>query len=401
MARVMAVVPAAGQGTRMGLAVRKQFLTLAGQPLLGHVLKVFEESPHIQGVVVVVSPGQEDFCRELVLAPNEFTKVTAVTAGGATRQESVYNGLMALQPDTEIVAVHDGARPLVRGEDIQAAVEAALACGAAACAVPVKDTVKIAGPGGFVVETLPRERLWLIQTPQAFNYRLLVDVHNRARAEGRMGTDDAVLVELAGLPVKLVAGSYENIKITTPEDLVVAAAIFESRRLKSVGYGQAGGRTAVRTGFGYDVHRLVEGRPLVLGGVIIPHSKGLDGHSDADVLVHAIMDALLGAAGAGDIGRHFPDSDSRYKGIKSFLLLERVREIMREKGLKVENVDAVIVAQEPRLAPYTGEMAVYIANALMTGPGRVNIKATTTEGLGFTGAGEGIAAYATVLLAGA
>lgn len=398
MARVSAVVPAAGRSTRLGLDVRKQFLSLAGKPVLGHVLKAFEESPYVQGIVVVVSPGQEDFCRERVLVPYGFTKVKAVIAGGSTRQESVYNGLKTIHPETEVVVVHDGARPLLTAWNIHDAVEAALAHGASACAVPVKDTVKMSGPGGFVSETLPRERLWLTQTPQAFDFRLLVDVHDRARREGWTGTDDASLVEMAGLPVKLVAGSYENIKITTPEDLVLASAIFGARQ-GAAGYGGTGEMFAVRTGFGYDAHRLVEGRPLVLGGVMIPHKKGLEGHSDADVLVHAVMDALLGAAGAGDIGRHFPDSDSRYGGIKSLLLLERVREVIQEKELAVENVDAVIVAQEPRLAPYTGQMAGCMAKALETDPGRVNVKATTTEGLGFTGAGEGIAAYATVLLA--
>ena len=398
MVRVMAVVPAAGQGRRMGSSVKKQYLSLGGLPLLGHVLRVLEACPVISGVVVAASPGEVEFCRERVAGPLGCKKVTAVVAGGGTRQESVYNALLALPPATGIVVVHDGARPLLGPAELQNAVAAAVRHGAATCAVPVKDTVKLAGTDGDVAETLPRERLWLTQTPQAFDFQLLLQAHRRARESGSAGTDDAVLVEMLGRPVKLVMGSYENFKITTPEDLVMAEAVIAGR---GGGRGEAGRRMNVRTGFGYDVHRLAEGRPLILGGIDIPCRKGLAGHSDADVLTHAVMDALLGAAGAGDIGRHFPDSDSRFKGINSLRLLEMVRAIIFERGFVVENVDSVIVAQEPKLAPYMDKMAGALAGALGTEPGRVSVKATTTEGLGFAGTGEGMAAYATVLLAAA
>ncbi|MCL6558299.1 MAG: 2-C-methyl-D-erythritol 4-phosphate cytidylyltransferase [Firmicutes bacterium] len=230
MVRIMAVVPAAGQGGRMGTETRKQFLPLAGIPVLGHVLRVFEESPFIQGVVISAAPDELEYCREQVVLRLGFKKVSAVVPGGKERQDSVYNGLLALSSDTDIVVIHDGARPLLTAGDLAAVTEAVRIHGAATLAVPVKDTVKVAGESGFVYETLPRGRLWLTQTPQAFNYRLLLDAHHRAREAGRAGTDDAGLVETAGHPVKLVMGSYENIKITTPEDLVVAEAILESRR---------------------------------------------------------------------------------------------------------------------------------------------------------------------------
>lgn len=395
MARVMAVVPAAGQGRRMGFSVKKQYLSLAGLPLLGHVLRVLEACPVISGVVVVAAPGEVAFCWELVVGPLGCKKIMAVVAGGQTRQESVYNALAALPPDTNVVVVHDGARPLLGPAEIQNAVECAIRHGAATCAVPVKDTVKLAGADGAVAETLPRERLWLTQTPQAFDFQLLLKAHQWARDAGFAGTDDAVLVEMLGRPVKLVMGSYENFKITTPEDLAMAEAVMAGR---GGGCGEAGRRMAVRTGFGYDVHRLVEGRPLILGGVNIPYPRGLAGHSDADVLTHAIMDALLGAAGAGDIGRHFPDSDPCCKGINSLNLLERVRAVILARGYMVGNIDSVIVAQEPKLAPYMERMADALAGALGTEPARVSVKATTTEGLGFAGTGEGIAAYATVLV---
>ncbi|MCL6639012.1 MAG: 2-C-methyl-D-erythritol 4-phosphate cytidylyltransferase [Firmicutes bacterium] len=394
----MAVVPAAGRGARMGTSVPKQFLFLAGLPLVGHVLRTLEDCPRITGVVLVAAPGEEDYCREEIVVPLGLNKVAAVVAGGRTRQESVYRGLAALPRGTDIVVVHDGARPLLGRAELDRVVDAAARHGAATCAVPAKDTVKMAGEDFTVAETLPRERLWLTQTPQAFRFQTLMDAHVRARESGRCGTDDAVLVEMTGRPVKLVPGSYENIKVTTPEDLVVAEALVSARTGKRCGKEKREG--SMRTGFGYDVHRLVDGRPLVLGGVTVPYKKGLAGHSDADVLVHAVMDALLGAAGAGDIGRHFPDSDPRFKGISSLILLERVGSILRCRGFAVENIDTVVVAQEPKLAPFTDRMKAAIAAALGMEGGRVGVKATTTEGLGFTGTGEGIAAYATVLISG-
>jgi len=230
LVKVAAVVPAAGRGTRMGLNIKKQFLMLEGIPLVGHVLKVFEDSPLIHSIVLVAGQGEEDYCRCSIVERLGIRKVTAVVPGGNERQESVYNGLLAVSPDTGIVVIHDGARPLLSPEGLASVIDAAVACGAATLAVPVKDTVKLAGEDGFVAETLPRDRLWLTQTPQAFRYRLILEAHRRALEARHTGTDDAGLVELLGKPVRIVAGSYENLKITTPEDLIIASAIIRARQ---------------------------------------------------------------------------------------------------------------------------------------------------------------------------
>ena len=228
MVKIAAVVPAAGRGSRMGLEEKKQFLSLAGIPVLGHVLKVLEASRVIQSIVIVVGPGEEKYCRSVVVDKLGIEKVAAIVPGGKERQDSVYSGLLALSPDTGIVVVHDGARPLLSPEGLKEVVEAAETHGAATCAVPVKDTVKLAGKDGFVSRTLPRGQLWLTQTPQAFRYEIILNAHIRAREKNFVGTDDAGLVEHMGLPVKLVSGSYKNIKITTPEDLIMASAILRA-----------------------------------------------------------------------------------------------------------------------------------------------------------------------------
>lgn len=371
----------------MGGGPKKQYRLLAGRPVLVRTLEVFEQTPLVCGVTLVVAPGEEDWCRREIVARYGLSKVAAVTAGGATRQESVWCGLQTL-PDAELVLVHDGVRPFVTPAQIEALADAARESGAATLAVPPKDTVKLAAEDGDSAATLPRERLWLVQTPQAFRRELLVSAHRLAREHGFEGTDDTALVEYAGRTVRLVPGGYANIKITTPEDFAFAEALLGA------------GAGTVRTGFGYDVHQLVENRRLVLGGVEIPFERGLDGHSDADVLVHAVMDALLGAAGAGDIGRLFPDTDPAYRDISSLELLRRVAGLLRQRGLEVVNLDAVVVAQAPRLAPYREEMRDNLARVLGLDPGAVNVKATTTEGLGFTGAGAGMAAYAVAAVRG-
>lgn len=227
MVKVAAVVPAAGSGSRMGMETKKQFVSLGGIPVLGHVLKVLEAS-RIQNIVVVVGPGEENYCRSSVIEKMGVRKVTAIVPGGKERQDSVYNGLLALSPDTDIVVVHDGARPLLVLEELEKVIEAALHYGAATLAVPVKDTVKAAREDFFVASTIPRGSLWLTQTPQAFRYELILNAHREARYNKYKGTDDAVLVELLGEPVKLVQGSYRNIKITTPEDLIIASALINT-----------------------------------------------------------------------------------------------------------------------------------------------------------------------------
>jgi 2-C-methyl-D-erythritol 4-phosphate cytidylyltransferase len=233
LVKVAAVVPAAGCGNRMGSDIKKQFLTLAGIPILGHVLRSLEACWKVQAIVVVAGEGEVDYCRQAVVDKLGLKKVTAIVQGGKERQDSVYSGLLALASDTDIVVIHDGVRPLLLDENLETVIGAAFKYGAATCAVPVKDTVKLAGEDGFVAETLPRNRLWLTQTPQAFRYQVILDAHRRAREENFQATDDAALVERLGMAVKLVDGNYRNIKITTPEDMVVAAAL--------LGAGQAGG----------------------------------------------------------------------------------------------------------------------------------------------------------------
>ena len=228
MVKIAAIVPAAGSGSRMGIETKKQFLSLAGTPLVGYALKKMEECPAIASIVIVVSPGEEEYCRSAVVDKLGLKKVAAIVPGGKERQDSVYNGLLALSHDTDIVVVHDGARPLFSAETLAAVIAAAQVHGAATCAVPAKDTIKLANDDGFVTSTLPRARTWLVQTPQAFRYELIIEAHRRAHEENIFATDDTALVETFGGPIKLVMGSYENIKITTPEDLDVALAIINA-----------------------------------------------------------------------------------------------------------------------------------------------------------------------------
>ncbi len=409
MAKVYAVVPAAGRGTRMAGA-NKQLVPLSGVPVLIRSLLALEQLLQVEGIVLVAPADSLLDYREAACKWG-VKKIIALVAGGTDRQQSVLNGLLAVPSGCGVVIVHDGARPLVTRKEIEDLISAAGRYGAATLAVPVKDTVKETGAGGFVAGTPDRSRLWLTQTPQGFFYDLLVQAHRLARDRGRSYTDDASLVEDAGHRVKIVEGRYSNIKITTPEDLLVAGALLslsgiaegreagariqeENKHLCSSRQGAA----ELRVGFGYDAHRLVSGRKLILGGVEIPYEKGLEGHSDADVLTHAIMDALLGAAGMGDIGRHFPDTEPHYKGITSLLLLGEVRVKLDVLGFAVQNVDSTIVAQAPRLAGHVRAMRENLAGALGVDDSRINVKATTTEGLGFTGAKDGIASYAVALI---
>jgi 2-C-methyl-D-erythritol 4-phosphate cytidylyltransferase/2-C-methyl-D-erythritol 2,4-cyclodiphosphate synthase len=304
-------------------------------------------------------------------------KPCAVVQGGATRADSVRNGLAAATG--ELVAIHDAARPFVSESVITAALTAAAETGAAAPAVPVKDTVKVADSSGRVLDTPDRATLYAVQTPQCFRRALYTRALAAVTGEkARLVTDDCSLFELAGLPVRLTEGDYANYKITTKEDL---------QKEKTM-----------RIGHGYDVHRLVEDRKLIMGGVEIPYEKGLLGHSDADVLLHAVMDAVLGAAALGDIGQHFPDNDPAYKGADSLALTREVARIIAEHGYKVGNIDATILCQRPKLAPHIPAMRRNIADAFGLPVDAVSVKATTEEHLGFTGEGLGIAAHAVALI---
>ena len=381
------IIAAAGSSSRMGTGVDKQFVILAGKPVLWHTINVFKQLPQIHQILVTVSPGNAE--RVAALLQQTLADIPwQIVPGGAERQDSVRNALQLLSPSVELVLVHDGARPFVEPECVLKSMQAAAETGAAVVAVPVKDTIKLADAAGGVKQTLDRSSLWQVQTPQTFRRELLLKAHEQAAAAGVVATDDAALVEWAGGSVSLVRGSYFNFKVTTPEDLVLAEAVAAERS----------GRQMQRVGFGYDVHQFVAGRPLMLGGVEVPHDRGLEGHSDADVLLHAISDALLGAAGLGDIGKHFPDTDPRYKGISSLLLLREVCRKLKEAGYTAQNLDAVIAAQEPKLAPYIARMNETIAAALDIPVTQVNVKATTTEHLGFVGRKEGIAAQAVVMI---
>ena len=316
--------------------------------------------------------------------PANMAKILVVT-GGKTRQDSVCAGLNALNPAIKLVMVHDAARPLVDRTTIIRCRDAAILHGAAITAIPVKDTLKKAAKHNQIEQTVDRNHLWQAQTPQAMQRHLLEHAFASAARQGFIGTDEASLVEAAGMPVYLVEGSEQNFKITRPEDLDLAAAILAEKQQMKIGHG-------------FDAHRLVSGRPLILGGVTVNYELGLEGHSDADVVAHALTDAVLGALGAGDIGRHFPDTDPQYKGINSLLLLEKVQQLAREQHLGLSNADITIVCQRPKLAPHLAQMQANLARCCQVPPAVINIKATTTEHMGYTGRGEGIATHAVVLL---
>ncbi len=388
------IIAAAGSGERMGLGKNKVLLPLEGIPILIRSIKAFTVHPWIKEIIIAARA--EDW--EEIRAMLELWQIKDVklAIGGQRRQDSVAAGLAALSSGVGWVFVHDAARPLIDHQTIAAAYNAVQQYQAVGVAVPVKDTIKLVDDHRFVVDTPPRSNLWAIQTPQVFSYQLIKDAYSRAESENWEVTDDCSLVELLGVKVKLIPGSYSNIKITTAEDLVIAAAVLNKQsEVGAMDTSRDSGSQTVRTGIGYDVHRLVSNRPLVLAGVQIDYPLGLDGHSDADVAAHALMDALLGAARLGDIGRHFPDTDPRYKGISSLELLRQVRAKLDELDYLIGNIDLVIVAQRPKLAGYIEQMERNLAQTMQIGVERVNVKATTTEGLGFCGRGEGIAALAT------
>ena len=372
--KVTAIIVAAGSSSRMGFD--KLFYEIEGTPVLSHTLAAFENHPLVDGIVLVTGEAE----RHAAALAQPFGKVRAVVRGGETRVASVRAGLAAAGREG-LIAIHDGARPFVSAQVITRTIEAADRWGGAAPAVPVKDTVKQAAADGAVVRTLPRAELRAVQTPQVFD-ALLYDEALSACTDETV-TDDCGVFEAAGRKVLLVEGDYANIKITTRDDL----SPYETKEVPRM-----------RIGHGYDVHRLVPERDLILGGVQIPFEKGLAGHSDADVLTHAVMDALLGAAALGDIGRHFPDTDPAYEGADSIQLLQTVMCLLEQEGWAAENIDVTVLCQAPRLALHIPAIRKTLAAAMGLPLGAVSVKATTEEGLGFTGAGEGIAAHAVCLL---
>ena len=396
MDKLTVIVAAAGAGKRLGLGKNKSFARVGGLPLLVQCLRMVNDTGMAHKTIVAVGADEVAMTEALLKDYHEYFAglQIAVVAGGAERTDSVKNAL-ALAGSEGWIAVHDGARPFAGTEVFERTLQAAQQTGAAIAAVPVKNTIKVVDADGFVVNTPQRSSLMAVQTPQVFKAQLLQRAYSEENLKGAAVTDDASLVERLGVKVAVALGSYENIKITTPEDLLLAEKICADRGMTMM---QSLKMPQFRVGSGYDVHRLTQNRKLILCGVEVPYELGLDGHSDADVAVHALMDALLGAAGLGDIGKHFPDTDDRFKGADSMKLLEHVLALLKERCWRVNNADVTIIAQKPKLAGYIPAMRDNLAKAMGLEADAVNVKATTTEKLGFTGRGEGIAAEAVVSL---
>ena len=385
---VSAIIAAAGQGVRLGGDRPKQFLSLGGRPILQRSVDVFMLSDRITDVVVAVPPEAVGKVPEYLRGRS---KPIQIIEGGARRQDSVARAFALVSGRADVVVIHDAARPLVSADLIRRAVDAAVEFGAAIVALPASDTVKRGSADRIIVDTLPRGEMFLAQTPQAFRVGILRDAFARANSLIE-ATDEAALAERAGHRVRVIDGDPRNIKITTLDDLAAAERLIGSPSRSRVD------ATTLRIGNGYDLHRLVVGRPLVLGGVVIPCDKGLEGHSDADAVCHAVTDAILGGAGAGDIGRHFPDTDTAWKDADSLALLARAAEIVAAAGFSVVSVDAVVIAERPKLVPYVDAMRANLARAMGVAVDLVSVKGKTNEGVDSMGAGESIAVHAVALM---
>ncbi|HVY43444.1 MAG TPA: bifunctional 2-C-methyl-D-erythritol 4-phosphate cytidylyltransferase/2-C-methyl-D-erythritol 2,4-cyclodiphosphate synthase [Hyphomicrobiaceae bacterium] len=383
---ISALIVAAGRGERAAASGAaqgpKQYAPVGGKALLAHAVDAYLRHPVIDSVLVVIHPDDRERYARAVGEPQ--AKLLAPCTGGETRQASVLEGLEALADRSPSrVLIHDAARPFVDAGTIDRVLAALDTHKAAIAAVPVADTLKRADASGVVSETIARAGLWRAQTPQGFHFAEILAAHRAAAAQARNDfTDDAAVAEWHGLTVALVAGSEHNSKITTAADLLMA-----QRALAMAG--------DVRTGMGFDVHRFAPGDAVWLCGVRIAHTHRLEGHSDADVGLHALTDALLGAIGDGDIGQHFPPSDERWRGAASHLFLDDARRRVAALGGTISNVDVTLLCEAPKIAPHRDAMRVRIAEILRIDASRVGVKATTTEGLGFTGRREGIAAMAT------
>ncbi len=382
---VAAVVVAAGRGERAGGDVPKQYRDIAGEPMIRPTLRAFLDHAQIDLVQPVIHSGDEGIYRA---ATAGLQKLSAPVAGGATRQGSVRAGLEALASSApDLVLIHDAARPFVTGALIDRAIAAGKAAGAAVPGIVIADTVKAIDAAAMVAETLDRGRLRVVQTPQAFAFDLIFDAHRRAAAAGLESfTDDAALAEWAGHRVSVFDGEPDNVKVTTNEDFARAEIL------------QLASLSDVRTGNGFDVHAFADGDHVMLGGIRIPHSRGVTGHSDADVALHALVDAILGALADGDIGAHFPPTDPQWKGVASERFLAFACERVRARRGIVAHLDVTIVCEAPRVSPHRDAMRARIAAIAGIPVGRVGVKATTSEKLGFTGRGEGIVAMATATI---
>ena len=382
MGMVAAVIVAAGRGERAGGAVPKQYRAVAGSPAIRASLSAFCVHPQIDLVQPVIHLADADL---FGAAQVGLGKLEKPIAGGATRQISVRLGLNALQAhDPDLVLIHDAARPFLTGALIDRAIAAGRRHGAAVPGLVIADTVKVVGEDAAVTETLDRSRLRTVQTPQAFSFALIAEAHRRAEAAGRDDfTDDAALAEWAGHRVSIFEGEAGNVKLTTNDDFVRAELM------------RAAALTDIRTGNGFDVHAFADGDHVMLGGVRIPHRRGVTGHSDADVALHALVDAILGALAEGDIGQHFPPSDSQWRGASSDRFLAFACERVKARGGIIGHLDVTIVCEAPRVSPHRDAMRERIAAIAGISGERVAVKATTSEKLGFTGRNEGIVAMAT------
>lgn len=384
-----ALIVAAGRGTRAGGDLPKQYARLAHNTVLGWTLESFGDLEDVSAMQVVIHPDDSQIYSRAI--PAEAAKMLPPVHGGATRQLSVLNGLEALADrGIDKVLIHDAARPFVSPQIIRNVIRALDTHPGALAALPLADTLKRATPDGLVAETIPRAGLWRAQTPQGFRFDAILAAHRKAAAAGRDDfTDDAAIAEWAGLPVALVEDAPTNFKITTPVDLRMAEKLILTSPLPD---------WLPCSGTGFDVHRFGPGDHVMLGGIQIAHTHGLTAHSDGDVVLHALTDAVLGALGEGDIGQHFPPSDPKWKGAASHLFLEDAVKRVTNRGGRLANADVTLLCEAPKIGPHRDAMKASIAQIMGLDPARVGIKATTTEGLGFTGRREGIAAMASVML---
>jgi len=383
-ARVCVIIAAAGMSRRMeSITSSKQLIRINSTPVIEYSLRAFSNSYSVDSIIIVTKSEDIEETRRI---SENYPKVKCITLGGAERFDSVKIAFTWVPENADIVAIHDAARPLITTEYIDELIALTLEHGAVCPVGRVVDTVKRSLDGKLISDTLDRNELFAAQTPQMFKREIYKTALDFAKKEAFSFTDDASIVEHMGHPVYLSINPKPNVKITRPDDVEYARLYLKERA------------SQMKIGHGYDVHKLVPDRALILGGVKLDYSMGLLGHSDADVLVHAIMDALIGALGLGDIGKHFPDTDERYKGISSILLLEQVKALIFENGYKVGNIDATVIAQKPKLLPHISQMRDNIAKALDCSVDLINVKATTEEGLGFTGTLEGISAHAVALI---
>jgi 2-C-methyl-D-erythritol 4-phosphate cytidylyltransferase / 2-C-methyl-D-erythritol 2,4-cyclodiphosphate synthase len=403
---VTAIIAAGGRGLRFGASGPKQLLSVGGTPILARSIEAFASHPSVDAVIVALPQELADDPPAYLRPADAFAshrKPCRIVAGGARRQDSVANAFHAAADTTDVIVIHDAARPFASADLIARTIAAAAESGAAVAAVQSRDTVKQRQDGRdgqdghvrLVKATLPRETIYLAQTPQAFQRDVLRRALEIGAREGVDATDEATLVELAGVPVRLVDGEASNIKITTADDMTMAEAI--AGHLAPRTSQPAPVRTG-RAGTGYDLHRLVAGRPLILGGVTIPSERGALGHSDADVVCHSLTDAMLGAAGLGDIGRHFPDSDPRWKDAHSIDLLRHVAGLVAGEGFVVGNVDVTVILESPKIRDHVDAMRAAVAAAIGIDVARVSIKGKTNEGVDAVGRGEAIAAHAIALI---